>query len=76
MKEKIFNIFKKERLYFLKFVYERRIQINPKLRYIGIIFITFAYFLLASSTFFLKQIPGRKNTRIASFSPVLYGENV
>jgi drug/metabolite transporter (DMT)-like permease len=56
MKEKIFNLFKKEHLHFLKFAHEHRIQINPKLRYVGIIFITFAYFLLANSTIFFEKV--------------------
>lgn len=56
MKGLIFNIFKKEHLNFLKFAHEHRIEINPKLRYIGIIFITFAYFLLANSTIFFEKV--------------------
>ncbi len=55
MKQKIFGFFKKEHLRFLKYAHYHRIEINPKLRYIGIIFITFAYFLLANSTIFFEK---------------------
>lgn len=56
MKQKIFGFLKKEHLQFLKFAHDHRIEINPKLRYIGIIFITFAYFLLANSTIFFEKV--------------------
>ena len=56
MKTKIFGFFKKEHFQFLKFAHDHRIEINPRLRYIGIIFITFAYFLLANSTIFFEKV--------------------
>ena len=49
------GIFKKEHLQFLKFAHKHRIKIDPKLRYVGIFFISAAYFFLAFSTVLFQK---------------------
>ncbi len=67
MKIKIFGFFKKEHLQFLKFAHEYKIEINPNLRYIGIIFTIFAYFLLGNSTILFET-----NSSKASFFQLFF----